>query len=184
MTVHGMRYLLCAALAMVMLAGCQSNSASPHAAARPTIRIKAGSDSPFTDSAGHVWLPDQGFGGGDTISRDGDMAIANTNDPGLYRSEHYSMDSFSYQLPNGSYTVKLYFAETFEGITGAGDRVFSFNVQGQDVKDFDIWAKTGGAQKADVETFNVNVTDGTLKITFTPKAENPEINGIEIIPAG
>ncbi len=57
-------------------------------------------------------------------------AIANTKDPALYRSEHYSMESFSCDVPNGKYLAKLHFAETFEGITGEGQRVFSFNVQG------------------------------------------------------
>jgi len=29
----------------------------------------------------------------------------------------------------------------------------------------------------------VEVTDGKLNISFTPNVENPEINGIEILPA-
>jgi len=178
-----------------LIVGCQSQSSSsssspppaPAVAATPlgpTIRIDAGSDEPYTDAQGNVWLADTGFDGGDTSQRDADMPIANTKDPGLFRTEHYGMDSFSYKLPNGKYLVKLYFCETYDGISGPGDRVFSFNVQGQDATDFDIWAKTGGAQRPDIETYDVNVTDGELKITFTPKADNPEINAIEIIPQG
>jgi hypothetical protein len=49
------------------------------------------------------------------------------------------------------------------------------------VKDFDIVAKVG-SNTADVETFDVAVTNGKLSITFTPNVENPEINAIEIIP--
>ena len=94
------------------------------------------------------------------------------------------MESFSHKLPNGKYVVKLYFAETFDGITGPGQRVFSYNVQGHGYKDFDIWAKTGGANCAYVETVPVEVTNGELKITFTANIENPEINAIEIIPQG
>jgi alcohol dehydrogenase (cytochrome c) len=78
--------------------------------------------------------------------------------------------------------AKLYFAETFEGITGPGDRVFSFNVQGHEFKNFDIYAKAGGADRAYVETVPVEVTDGTFKITFTSNVENPAIDAIEIIP--
>jgi hypothetical protein len=37
-------------------------------------------------------------------------------------------------------------------------------------------------QRAYVETVNVEVPDGKLAITFIPKVQNPEINGIEIIP--
>ena len=149
----------------------------------PPVRIKAGQTTSFTDSDGNTWLPDQGFADGETIERASDLAVANTKDPGLYRTERFSMTSFSCKVPNGKYLVKLHFAETFEGISGAGERVFSFNVQGQDFKDFDVWAKAGGGLKAYVETIPVEVTNGKIDISFTPKVENPEINGIEILPA-
>lgn len=148
----------------------------------PPVRIKAGLFTSFKDSEGNVWLPDQGFADGETTERAEDLQIANTKDPALYRTERYSMSSFSYPVPNGKYTVKLHFAETFEGIMGPGERVFSFNVEGHEFKDFDIWVKAGGPERAYVKTVNVDVTDGKLDITFTPKEENPEINGIEILP--
>ena len=162
--------------------GTPETSAAPAAPAELPIRIKAGLSTPFTDSEGHVWLPDQGFEGGATIDRDPNTAIEGTKDPGLYLSEHYSMDSFSCKLPNGKYVAKLYFAETFEGIAGPGQRVFSYNVQGRDFKDFDIWAKTGGPNRAYIETVPVEVTNGEFRIVFTPQIENPEINAIEITP--
>jgi hypothetical protein len=46
----------------------------------------------------------------------------------------------------------------------------------------DEWVKAGGPLKAYVESVPVEVTDGKLLITFTNNIENPEINGIEIIP--
>lgn len=145
------------------------------------IRIKAGRFEPVKDAEGNVWLADQGFEGGQTIERP-DIQIANTKSPDLYRAERYSMDSFSWSMPNGNYTVKLHFAETFEGITGPGERVFSFNVQGKDFEDFDPWVNAGGFLKAYIETVPVEVTDGKIKITFTPKVENPQICAIEILP--
>jgi hypothetical protein len=160
------------------------SSAAPAPAATPVtagdaIRIKAGSSSPFKDSSGNVWQAELGFNGGDSIERP-DLAIANTKDAGLFQSEHYSMDSFSTKVPNGKYVAKLYFAETYDGITGPGQRVFSFNVQGREFKDFDVWVKAGGANRAYVETVPVEVTDGTFKITFTSNIENPQINAIEL----
>ena len=92
------------------------------------------------------------------------------------------MSVFSCKLPNGKYLAKLYFAETYQGITATGQRVFSFNVQGKEFKDVDIWAKTGGRNRAYIETVPVEVTNGELRIGFTPKVENPVINAIEIIP--
>jgi len=146
------------------------------------IRIDAGATALYTDSNGNVWLPDQGFVDGDVVDRGNDVQIANTQDQAIYRTERYGMSSFSYKLPNGKYVVKLHFAETYEDITGVGQRVFSFNVAGHEFKDFDVWAKAGGARRAYVETVNVDITDGKLDITFTTNIQSPQINGIEIIP--
>lgn len=145
------------------------------------IRIRAGSTESVKDAQGNVWQAEQGFEGGQTIQRP-TLQIANTDTPDLYRAEHYSMDSFTCSVPNGKYVVKLHFAETYEGITGPGQRVFSFNVQGKEFKDFDPWVKAGGFCRAYIETVPVDVSDGKIKITFTPKVENPQICAIEILP--
>lgn len=179
----------------LMLAGCQSapekSASQPTVSApapqskpaQPTIRIKTGVSDGFTDSSGNAWLPDQGFADGETTDRP-DLTITGASDQRIYRAERYSMTRFTQALPNGHYTVKLHFCETFDGITGPGQRVFSFNVAGHEFKDFDVWVKSGGALRAYVETVPVEITDGKLEITFTPNIENPQINGIEIIPAG
>jgi enterochelin esterase-like enzyme len=147
------------------------------------IRINAGLAVPFTDSAGNVWQADQGFGGGDVIDRDPATAIVNTKDPQLYLSERYAMDSFSCPVPNGNYLAKLHFAETYVGISGPGERVFSFNVQGREFKDFDVWTKAGGPNRAYIETVPVLVTNGTFRIKFTSNIENPMINALELVAA-
>ncbi|HLX95901.1 MAG TPA: malectin [Verrucomicrobiae bacterium] len=195
---------LISTFAILLFAGCQSGKessgagtataaapatpamtapATPPGSTLKAIRIDAGSDTNYVDSEGNVWLPDQGFADGEVVARDGDLPIANTKDPMIYRTEHYDMTAFSQNVPNGKYTVKLHFAETYEEITGAGQRVFSFSVGGQEFKDFDVYAKAGGAQRADVETVEADITNGVLNITFTPNIQSPEINGIEIIPA-
>lgn len=156
-------------------------SASQAQTAAPAIRINAGASSSVTNSNGHVWQADKGFQGGDVIERP-DIQIANTQQPDLYRSEHYGMESFSWDVPNGKYLAKLHFAETFEGIYGAGERVFSFSVHGREFKNFDVWAKAGGANRAYVESVPVEVTDGKFRIVFTPNIENPQINAVELIP--
>jgi len=191
--------------AVVIISGCKSESqqTSDHSSAAPEatasasapktptesvstkplssiIRIKAGGPA-LKDSSGIEWLGDSGFNGGDVIARP-DLKIENTTKPELYRSEHYSMDSFTYKLPNGKYQVKLHFCETYEGITGPGQRVFTFDVQGKSFKDFDVWVKAGGFARPYVETVPVEIADGQLNIKFTPQVENPQINAIEIIP--
>ena len=169
--------------ALLVVSSTPASATAATAPAKAAIRIKAGASANFTDSSGVAWLADQGFADGDTIDRSADLPIGNTKTPELYRSERYGMSAFSYKLPNGKYTVKLHFAETFEEITSKGERVFSFNVEGHDFKDFDVFAKAGGANKAYVETVNVDVADGKVDIAFTTNIQNPEINAIEIIPA-
>jgi outer membrane protein assembly factor BamB len=123
-----------------------------------------------------------GAGSGAGSAAAAGTAVAGTKEPGLFTSEHWGMTAFSAKVPNGKYLAKLYFAETYEGITGAGQRVFSFKVQGHEFKDFDIIAKAGGSKRAYVEAVPVEVTDGEFRIDFTPKVENPAICAIEIIP--
>jgi endoglucanase len=152
------------------------------ALAADAVRIRAGTTAKHTDENGVVWLADQGFAGGETIDRSG-IAVANTKTPSIYTAERYSMSGFTWALPNGKYTVKLHFAETYEGIYGPGERVFSFNVEGKDFKGFDVTAKAGGVMRAYVETVEVEIADGKLDISFTSQIENPQINALEIIPA-
>jgi len=177
--------VLCSAVLAMLLAGTQAGQAQTTTNAAPAtqtvIRIKAGTAVPWKDSQGNVWAADHGFTGGDTIERP-EVTVTNTTEPGLYKSEHYSMESFSVPVANGKYLVKLYFAETYEGITGAGQRIFTWKLGEHEFKNFDVWAKAGGALKAYVESVPVEITDGKLLITFTAQTENPQINGIEIIP--
>lgn len=149
----------------------------------PSTRIEAGGNASFTDHLGRVWLADRGFTGGSTIDR-GNIAIANTMDPRLYQTERYGMSAFAYDLPNGIYQVNLHFAETYTGVTDAGQRVFSVNVEGTALNDIDVFAQAGGRNKALVRSALVAVTDGQLNIKFTASILNPEINAIEIIPNG
>ncbi len=205
-TVPALHYTGLALLSCLWLTGCQSGEKESSADEKPAVaaqarpmtaqptplampapmnsvvRVKAGASAAITDSSGNVWLPDQDFDGGDTTDRDPGTAIANTKDPALFLSEHYGMSSFSCKIPDGKYTAKLYFAETFDGISGIGQRIFSFNVQGHEFKDFDVWAKAGGPNRAYIETVPVEVTNGVFRVDFTSDVENPEINAIEIIP--
>ena len=197
-------------LAVALIAGCQSarenafpnvNSSIAAAPAQPSplmphpitpesvppitvtppVRINCGAAEKLTDSEGHVWLPDEGYADGNPYQVD-DAPIANTKDPEIYRTERYSMTSYRFGVPNGKYSVKLLFAEVYSGITGPRGRVFSFSVQGQKFKDFDIWVKAGGPDKAYVQSVDVDVTNRVLSISFTPDVQNPKINGIEILP--
>jgi hypothetical protein len=147
-----------------------------------TIRIVAGLSEPLKDEAGNTWLPGKGFLDGETNDRP-DTPIANTKTPSIYRAERYNLSKFAYKVPNGNYTVKLHFAITYEAIDGPGQVVFSFDVEGKKFKDYDVFAKAGGARRAVIETVPVTIADGELTIAFTAQLENTFICAIEIIPA-
>ena len=160
------------------------------AAARPTIRVKAGMEAPLTDSQGVKWSADTGFEGGQTIDRP-DLKVTGTPTPELYRSERYSMTSYGFAVPKGNYVVKLHFSEDYEGVTTAEERQFTYAVKDgpaatgkivKEVKSFSPWKASGAHSKAYVDTVHVNVTAGKISITFVPQVENPQINALEIIP--
>ena len=160
------------------------------AAPKLVIRVSCGANQPYTDKDGNLWLPDEvKFPGaslspldGMTVERTETFEVPGVAFPQIFRTERYSMSAYEFNLPNGKYTVRLHFAECFTGITGVGQRIYSFVVQGQKPeKDFDLFKEADGMYKAIQREYKgVAVTDGKLKITFTPNIENPAINGIEI----
>ena len=163
---------------------------APAPAPKFALRVDCGASAPYTDKLGNTWVADQelapdrtwGSDDGSTMDREG-VGITGTDMPRIYETERYSMGSYKFTVPNGKYTVRLHFAETFEGISGPGERVFSVKVAGQEVlKDLDPFKAAGGALKPVVKEFKgVSVENGQLVIDFTANVENPQICGIEIL---
>jgi hypothetical protein len=168
----------------VGLTGCATGG-------KTVFRVNCGDEKEYTDQAGQVWLPDQeltatakyGADGGGTVVRDELKTIAGTPAPQVYRTERYSMGKYQFALPNGTYTARLHFCETFDGVSAAGERVFTVKIQGKTVfADLDVLKEAGGFAKPLIkEVTNIPVTDGKMVIEFVPKVQNPEINGIEIL---
>jgi hypothetical protein len=160
------------------------------AAPKFALRINCAGEKEYVDAKGVKWLADQqladdakwGAVGGLTVDR-GEMAIAGADAPRLYLTERYSMEAYQFALANGKYTVRLHFAETYEGITTAGERVFSVKINGEvKLKNLDVFKEAGGVAKPLVkECKDIAVTDGKLKIEFVANVQNPEINAIEIL---
>ena len=116
-------------------------------------------------------------------------AIAGTTDDAIYQTERTSTTAngiFSYAFPvsNGTYQVKLHFADIYW--TTAGSRKFDVSIEGVKVLDnYDIVQKAG-AFTADIENFTTTVTDGTLNINFTAAlveggVDQPKVSAIEIL---
>ncbi len=180
---------------LMMLTACADGTKTDAKAVKPAlpgstlaIRVSAGADKDFTDKANLKWVKDQeykvgawGRVGGDTVTRPAELAIKNTYAPELYRHEAYGMKAYRFTLPKGSYTVQLHFAETYEDITAAGERVFSVSIEGKPVlTDLDLF-KAVGANTAMIKAYDVKLVDGVLDIEFTAKEQAPLINAIEIL---
>jgi Malectin domain/Carbohydrate binding module (family 6)/Transmembrane protein 131-like N-terminal len=125
---------------------------------------------------------------------DGTSTAINMSDPSvppgtpqaLFQSERYSLTGssemqYAFPVTPGSYTVRLYFAETFSGITTPGEREFNVAIDGTTVlSNYDVYAAVG-AFTATVKTYNINQTTNSLSVNFTHVIQNPEIKGIEVI---
>ncbi|WP_165699280.1 malectin domain-containing carbohydrate-binding protein [Hymenobacter jejuensis] len=147
-------------------------------------RINAGGGA-LTTSLG-AFAADQAFSPSPGNTYATGAAIAGTTDDALYQTERFGTNgTFAYALPvaNGTYTVKLHFAELYWN--AAGQRVFDVSLEGNKVLTaYDIFQKVG-ANTAAVETFSTSVTDGVLNLDFTSLnaggRDNPKVAAIEIL---
>ena len=163
-------------------------------------------NSMYTSPSGQVWLPDRRGGGTATnpyyhtyftpINAVDEPAqpytgpITATDDPQLYRTYRGNVGAstpqnqrnmtFNVPINNGSYTLKLHFADLAHN--QAGQRVFDVSVNGVlSLPNFDIVA-AGGGQQAVVETFdNLAVTNGRITVNLNASVDFPALNAIEIV---
>jgi hypothetical protein len=101
----------------------------------------------------------------------------------LFKTERYGAMQWEFPVTSGlAVEVRLFFAETYTGITDAGQRVFDVAIEDQTVlDDFDLYATCGwghGVMKAFPATIG---PDGKLDIEFTAVVENPLVNGVEVV---
>src|SRR5579883_1013974 len=153
----------------------------PTTTCAPVVSINCGGAG-LTGLDGTVWS-------GDAYSSGGDLAytsysIAGTSDLYLYRTARRGLyGNFSYSIPlaNGSYVLKLKFAEIM--FSNRGQRVFNVNVNGTPVlSNFDIVADAG-ALVADDKSFPVTVSNGTLQIDVIGVVGYGILNAIQVLPA-
>jgi len=148
--------------------------------AQQPIRVNCGGPD-YTDSKGQVWQQDTGFLGGAAEIANG--TITGTQDPLLYEDFRWNPRGYAFKVPNGTYTVNLYFAEANDAAEVVGGRVFDVGLQGSVVfPKLDIFA-AAGANAALTKTVQVTVASGELDISFNHVSGlYPKINAIEILP--
>ncbi|MDX1991647.1 MAG: malectin domain-containing carbohydrate-binding protein [bacterium] len=158
----------------------------------PVVFYRINAGGPAVTSSGVAWSADQAFTGNGKANTF-ISPIAGTEDDALYQDERSSTANsagFAYQLPlpNGTYSVRLHFAELWftgvngRGPVGTGRRIFNVQMENATVlSNFDITAQAG-ALTALVRSFDVTVSDGVLNIVFPPaQADRPTIAAIEVV---
>jgi hypothetical protein len=157
------------------------------------VRILAGAPgTKIVDHYGDTWDGDRYFNGG-TVRAVPPRPIAYTRDPALFY--HQRQGDFSYDIPlqNGSYELRLYFAETIFGennAAGGGETSRAFrilaNAKPLDDDPLDVIADAPGSNTADIKVFKdvKPAADGKLHLTFASiRNDVPFVNAIEIAPS-
>lgn len=143
-------------------------------------RINAGGKQ-YTDPTGNVWQADTDFIGGITDSQN--HTITGTTVAPLYQDERTGI--FSYHLPiaNGTYTLRLHFAEISVACQKAGCRVFDVNVNNAPwLTNLDIAAKVGPNAAYMVEK-TVSASNNAIDLSFKGITGVPQLAALEILPS-
>jgi len=160
------------------------NKTSPAAVAlgeTQGIRILAGDhQGNYIDKAGHLWLSDRYFQGGETFRRNS-REIARTQDPEIFRSGREGQFVYEIPLSPGTYELHLYFAET--SFESEALRSVSLAINGLPVSTLDVASDAEGVNTATVKIFRdiSPAKDGILHLTF--QGTGPSfVNALEILP--
>ena len=120
---------------------------------------------------------------GGSIANYAHNQIANTDQPGIYQTCLYDVQSYRLKVPNGSYKVTLQFCEIH--YDESGKRVFGVKLQNKPVIDrLDVFAKAGKNRAIDYTFADIRVTDGILDVGFVKQVEYPFIAGIVVEGSG
>ena len=153
------------------------------------IRILA-QERPVTDQFGQVWMPDRYYTAGKLAVHA--TQITGTSDPRLFAGERHGNFRYIVPVADGTYTVKLYFVESWFGTGapgggGVGSRVFRVDGDSDNLlRHFDILAETGVAGRPVVKTFHgiTPDSDGHIVLSFIPVENEACVNAIEITSEG
>lgn len=153
------------------------------------LRIRTGYLTGLTTKAGLIFGSDNFFTGGSVpelrMGSRGKLApseVKGTDDPELYAS--YREGNFGYELPlpNGKWTVTLHMFEP--NVAKAVSRTFDVAANGATVlSKFNVSQAAGSPMKAVTRSFQVDVENGKLSLTFTGDGGGALVSAISVEPA-
>ncbi len=131
------------------------------------------------------WFKDQGCTNGIKVRTTASIKRSGAYDPAIYQTCRMGPRlTYSFpQVPDGAYRIRLHFAEPTA--TRAGERLFKLKVEGATaLKKLDVFAQTGGRNRAYRLSFDLSVADGNgLQIqALGLNGCSAILNAIEIMP--
>jgi beta-galactosidase len=149
------------------------------------LGVNAGGKAQVADEAG-LWIGDQayapggfGFVGGTPTQFDKDLAITNTAETPLYFTYQLGMSAYRFDVPDGTYEVRLMFAEPS---AKPGERVFGVSVNGTVLSShLDLAAEHGIARAATYTTSVVAKNGAGIVVNFTPIQGQAILNAIRVL---
>ncbi len=159
----------------------QTEAASSNSTNEFQVSINSGGGSIQMD--GESWLPDRNFIRHRGVVDRGPIPIADRqNVPDkVYQTEAWCSDGYSFPVKDGNYEVQMHFAETSDTVTGPNQRVFDVVFQESIKKTVDVFAETGGRNRAFVLRTMVTAVGGSLNIGFNKRVNCPMVNGVRLI---
>jgi beta-galactosidase len=147
------------------------------------IAVNAGSHYQYIDAGGIVWEADRPYqaGGGGYVGagepRLHHHRIFGTAEDGLYQAHREGAQQYRFDVPDGSYEVRLLFTEN--ELDKPGERVFSVSVNGVMVlRDLDLVAAYGRYAALD-KTVLTMANDGQgVTVRLQPRVGQATISGV------
>lgn len=97
----------------------------------------------------------------------------------IYRSERYGLVSYKIRVPNGSYNVKLMFAEKY--YSTVGKRKFDIYAEGNLIRNnFDILSLVIKDRPYNIDIIDLEVNDEILELNFCAEIDVAILSGIEL----
>jgi hypothetical protein len=161
------------------------------------VRLDVGQTAQgFQDAANQIWAQDTAYNNGNKVpgwvtggsSGSNAGAVTNTADDTLYQTYREGATiSYNFDLPNGKYTVQLYFAELDPTVNGSSNRrLADISLEGGTVlSGYSPFETTGSTGKADIRSFDVTLADAVLNLVMSKSAasnQNPRLSAIAIRP--
>ncbi|GAB4378606.1 MAG: hypothetical protein Kow0042_27200 [Calditrichia bacterium] len=145
------------------------------------VRLNAGGGTQSGFLGDQVWYDSLEYGhiGGENYQVSPGVSISGTSEPQLYRDQLQGLTFYRVRLTDGTYRVKLRFAET--QYSAAGQRIFHIYAEGeQQFANVDIFAAVGANTAYDLEIPSLTVNDGVLEFYFKKIVGKPLLCALEV----